>query len=195
MPTIRFKDTPGNANYASIFLKSSNIALNKISKNNGFTAFIVLRQDISSNTDHLYSFCTVATSNCGGYSQFNFSGIGLDTLALNLKEDIAQSNLLSPPKPITAVQNMTNKYDKTGHILTISANSLKFSSRSDGVSIFDQNLTNLNIDTSALGYLRIGQWVKEHYVGEVIIFRSGLKNSQIKTIENYLGQKWGIKVN
>ncbi len=175
------------------------INFNKISQPQGLTIFLVVRQDQSSG--QIFKFTDGGDTNrkfmISGlrepiFAAYHNSPLNGDSQGLAVPADIYPNTNLS----LDGNSYIVNPYGEKGAILAFSLNKDKTSYRVNG-GIYLQNTTSVSFDTTFSGTdrIRLGEWVSDTYIGEVIIFRKGLRNSEIKTIERYLGQKWGIAVN
>lgn len=184
LPSILFvEDDEASYSSSNDALKNESVSYSQIANGNSITIFLV------ENTSHplaRYVPTILWDKSIGGLNDhISLNPIDKDN---KFRAQFGDNTASQITVETVLTGGLSNTAKNDNQIITMVRKSNNVSLRMDGGEITNSNSVTNSL--SGVGVLRVGAFAGQ--IGEIIIFRRGLKNSEIKKVEEYLSKKWGI---
>jgi prepilin-type N-terminal cleavage/methylation domain-containing protein len=175
LPSVSFViDSIATSSISNDSLKSDNVSYSQIMKSDSITIFLV-ENSISSDTHYVSAI------------EWGISNDDIGLFPIN-KDNKLRARFGSTDVEYVLTGDLLDKATNDSQIITMVRQSSNVSLRMGGDEIVSDN--NVTDSLSGIGRLMVGGFKGD--IGEIIIFRRGLKNSEIAKVEEYLSKKWRI---
>ena len=168
-------------------LTATNVKISEIVSSNQATVFVVQNNFSGDNTTSTFGW------NNGNYRFQSHAQEG-DRVLIDFG-DMTNANAGRTSTPILTNflnQNKIITFVKNGSNVFIKINSTILANSSSANAVID---TSLSSDFAIGKYPPDNFYYFKGYIGEFIVFKKSLTDSEIKDIEQYLSKKWSIKLN
>ena len=179
IPALRFDNAQ--------FLNATNIKISEIVSSNQATVFVVQNNFSGDNTTSTFGW------NNGNY-RFQSHAQEADKVLIDF------GDMTNPNAGRTSTPTLTNFLNQN-KIITFLKNGSNVIIKINSSILANSSSANAVIDTSLSSDFVIGKYPPDNsyyfkgYIGEFIVFKKSLIDSEIKDIEQYLSKKWAIKIN